>query len=100
MKGFDRSAPSYLKAMAILSRTDPESASGPVTTDFPVPPPRKRNRTQSYAHEDSADQYAGSSFEQSRLLNSDPSHRFLAAELATNGPAVQKTIAEVHQILS
>ncbi|KAJ7346256.1 hypothetical protein DFH08DRAFT_810088 [Mycena albidolilacea] len=55
--------------------------SGPVTADFPVPPPRKRNRTQSYAHEDSADQYA-------------------AAELATNGPAVQKTIAEVHQILS
>ncbi|KAJ7323372.1 hypothetical protein DFH08DRAFT_817943, partial [Mycena albidolilacea] len=79
--GFDRSAPSYIKAMAILSRTDPESASGPVTADFPVPPPRKRNRTQSYAHEDSADQYA-------------------AAELATNGPAVQKTIAEVHQILS
>ncbi|KAJ7318619.1 hypothetical protein DFH08DRAFT_971357 [Mycena albidolilacea] len=38
MKGFDRSAPSYIKAMAILSRTDPESASGPVTADFPVPP--------------------------------------------------------------
>ncbi|KAJ7879533.1 hypothetical protein B0H14DRAFT_3434968 [Mycena olivaceomarginata] len=45
------------------------------------PPPKKRNRTHSYAHEDSADQYT-------------------AAELATNGPAVQKTIAEVHQILS
>ncbi|KAJ7321574.1 hypothetical protein DFH08DRAFT_818431 [Mycena albidolilacea] len=79
--GFDRSPPSYIKAMAILSRTDPESASRPVTADFPVPPPRKRNCTQSYAHEDSADQYA-------------------AAELATNGPAVQKTITEVHQILS
>ncbi|KAJ7302492.1 hypothetical protein DFH08DRAFT_826518 [Mycena albidolilacea] len=78
--GFDRSAPSYIKAMAILLRTDPESASGPVTTDFPVPPPKKRNHTHSYAHEDSADQYT-------------------TAELATNGPAVQKTIAEVHQIL-
>ncbi|KAJ7813502.1 hypothetical protein B0H14DRAFT_3477914 [Mycena olivaceomarginata] len=49
----------------------PTPTSGPVTADFPVPPPRKHNRTQSYAHEDSADQYA-------------------AAELATNGPAGPK----------
>ncbi|KAJ7696124.1 hypothetical protein B0H14DRAFT_3905288 [Mycena olivaceomarginata] len=32
--------------------------SRPVTADFPVPPPKKRNRTHSYAHEDSVDQYA------------------------------------------
>jgi hypothetical protein len=34
------------------------------------------------------------------LLNSDLTiDFFLAAELATNGPAVQKTIAEVHKVL-
>lgn len=60
MKGIDRTARSYYKAMAILSRTDPSSATGPVIEDFPVPPPRKRARKQLLAHEDSADQYAGS----------------------------------------
>ncbi|KAJ7304649.1 hypothetical protein DFH08DRAFT_825408 [Mycena albidolilacea] len=78
---FDRSAPSYIKAMAILSRTDPASVSGPVTADFPVPPPKKRIHTHSYPHKDSADQYG-------------------AAELVTNGPSVQKTVAKVHKVLS
>ena len=61
MKGFDRNAAPYLKAMAILACTDPSSVSGPIVEDFPVPPPKKRARKHDqFAHEDSVDQYAGS----------------------------------------
>ncbi|KAJ7318518.1 hypothetical protein DFH08DRAFT_819796 [Mycena albidolilacea] len=86
-------------AMAILSRTDPESASGPVTADFPVPPPKSVsvNIPMPRGFRRSIRRYA---FEQSRLLNSDPAIDLLAAELATNGPSVQKTVAEVHKVLS
>lgn len=99
MKGIDRTAVPYIKAMAILARTDPDSASGPVKEDFPVPPPRKRaRRQQPLAHEDSQEQYAGT------LTNRDCSSMRLsyfpsASELATNGPAVQKSVAEARRVL-
>jgi hypothetical protein len=92
MKGFDLLVPSYIKAMAILSCTNPESASGPVTVDFPVPLPKKCVHTHSYAHEDSVDQYTGSSLSNRDCLN--------LTQPSILSRAVQKTIAEVHQILS
>ncbi|KAK6987951.1 hypothetical protein R3P38DRAFT_3229831 [Favolaschia claudopus] len=76
IKGIDRNSASYIKAMAILARTDPSSASAIVVEDFPVPPPRKRARpSQPLAHEDSVEQYD-------------------ATDLSVNNPTVRQTVAE------
>jgi hypothetical protein len=62
MKGIDRHARSYLKAMAILARTDPAIESAATIEDLPRPSSRKRARQQaSLAHEDAEEQFVGSS---------------------------------------
>ncbi|KAJ7493742.1 hypothetical protein FB451DRAFT_1387893 [Mycena latifolia] len=78
IRGFDRLARPYLKAMTILARSDPNSEQRVVAEEFSPPSTRKRARHHgTYAHEDSPEQFA-------------------AAELSVNNDRVKSTVATAH----